>query len=233
MSHLSVRLLNYTPKPIETVYTAARTCYSEKSPSDIWSKRTTEFEMIKLLDKTITSGHHSILEHILFTFSVEGLSRSASHQLVRHRVASFSQQSQRYTDMSEAEFITPTTIKFNNKALAIFNKITEETRRAYSELRDLGIPAEDARFVMPNASTTNLVMSMNFRELWYVSGIRLCRRAQWEIRDLFLRIKSELHSVPELTGLAEYLGPRCETLGYCPEFKSCGYYPTKEDKQGE
>ncbi len=233
MSHLVVRLLNYTPKPIETVYTAARTCYSGNAPSDIWSKRTTEFEMIKLLDKTISSSHHSILEHILFTFSVEGLSRSASHQLVRHRLASFSQQSQRYVEMDDAEFIVPQTFQFTPEAMKIFKETTEQAKIAYKRLRELGIPAEDARFIMPNATTTNIVMSMNFRELWYVSGIRLCRRAQWEIRDLFMRIKSELHSVPELTGLAEYLGPRCETLGYCPEFKSCGYYPIKEKAIGD
>jgi thymidylate synthase (FAD) len=227
---MRVRLINYTPKPIKTVYTAARTCYSEKVPSDIWSKRVTEFEMGKLLDKTISSGHHSILEHISFTFSIEGLSRAASHQLVRHRIASFSQQSQRYTNLEDTEFVVPPSINYNTEAKMIFEEAMSNARALYKKLIDKGIAEEDARFIMPNATATNIIMSMNFRELWHVAGIRLCQRAQWEIRELFMKIKSELHSVPELTGLGEYLGPRCENLGYCPEFNSCGYYPTKKEK---
>ncbi|MFP4458215.1 MAG: FAD-dependent thymidylate synthase [Candidatus Zixiibacteriota bacterium] len=226
---MRVSLINYTPKPIETVYTAARTCYSKKTASQIWAKRVTSFEMGKLLDRTIESGHHSILEHISFTFAIEGVSRAASHQLVRHRLASFSQQSQRYAELDDQGYITPNSIKYSTDAKMIFEEAMASCKQAYEKLRKKGIPKEDARFIMPNATSTNLVMTMNFRELWHVSGIRLCKRAQWEIRELFIKIKSELHSVPELTGFADYLGPRCETLGYCPEFQSCGLYPTRRE----
>lgn len=226
---MRVSLINYTPKPIETVYTAARTCYSRETAAEIWARRVTSFEISKLLDKTIESGHHSVLEHISFTFAIEGISRTASHQLVRHRLASFSQQSQRYSSLTGQPAIVPPSIKHKPEAEVIFNEAVENCRRAYQELIDLGIPKEDARFVMPSAMATNLVMTMNFRELWYVSGIRLCRRAQWEIRDLFIKIKSELHSVPELTGLADYLSPRCIAVGYCPEFQSCGFMQSRDD----
>lgn len=226
---MQVRLLNYTPKPVETVYTAARTCYSDLEPSGIWSRRVSYVEMVKLLDKTIASGHHSVLEHISFTFSIEGISRSCSHQLVRHRLASFSQQSQRYISMTDAEYVIPPTINFNPKAKEIFQRLIADCNKAYDDLIEIGISQEDARFVMPNAAATSLVATMNFRELWHVAGIRLCQRAQWEIRELFQKIKSEMHSVPELTGLAQYLEPRCVQIGYCPEYKGCGYYKSKEE----
>jgi thymidylate synthase (FAD) len=226
---MNVRLLNYTPKPIETVYTAARACYSENEPSNIWSRRRTDLEMSRLIDQVISSGHLSVLEHLSFTFAIEGISRTASHQLVRHRMASFSQQSQRYASLLESDFITPPSVKFSPEAAEIFKEQIAQSADAYRRLIRMGIPKEDARFIMPNATATNIVMTMNFRELTYVAGLRLCQRAQWEIRKVFLNIKSELHSIPELSGFADYLGPRCENLGYCPEYKSCGYYPSKRD----
>ena len=229
-----VRLLNYSPRPIETIFTAARTCYSSSMPSKIWSGKYSEMDMTRLLDKTIAAGHHSILEHISFTFAIEGISRACSHQLVRHRIASFSQQSQRYVDMSKAAFVVPPSVEFDNyEALQILEDAYANAQRAYKRLLKLGIPEEDARFVMPNGTATNLVMTMNFRELMQVSQIRLCTRAQWEIRELFSQVKSEIKSVPELSGLGDYLQPKCIVLGYCPEYESCGMMPTKKETLGD
>ena len=237
---MKVTLINYTPHPIETAFVAARTCYSADTPSNLWERSTTDSEdkispdrMHSLLDKVINSGHHSVLEHINFTFAIEGISRSCSHQLVRHRIASYSQQSQRYVKVAPDAFVTPPTIAANPQAKKIFDDFIASVNRTYQKLLELGIPKEDARFVIPNAAKTNLVMTMNFRELYNVSQIRLCVRAQWEIRELFWKIKSELARHEELRGLADYLAPKCEILGYCPEHKSCGRYPTKEEVLGE
>jgi len=235
-----VKLINYTPKPIETAFTAARTCYSAEGPASIWSRAKGDSEpaitrdrMHSLLDRVIASGHMSVLEHINFTFSIEGCSRACSHQLVRHRIASYSQQSQRYVKLKERNFVIPPTIRGNDEARAIFEKFLDSAKFAYEKLIELGIPKEDARFVLPNATMTNLVMTMNFRELYTVCQVRLCTRAQWEIRELFIKVKAEIKKVPELSGLADYLQPKCIILGYCPEEKSCGLMPSKSEVIGE
>ncbi len=233
---MRVTLINYTPKPIETVFTAARTCYSSDGPTEIWNAASSSEKserMHSLIDRVIASGHLSVLEHITFTFAVEGISRACSHQLVRHRIASFSQQSQRYVAAGDDAFVTPPSIKDNPEALRLFEKSIDAAKRAYEELMSLGIPREDARFVLPNATKTNIVMSMNFRELYQVCQIRLCARAQWEIRELFWRVKGEIKGVPELRGLAEYLQPKCVVLGYCPEHRSCGLMPPRQEVLGK
>ncbi|MGC9314257.1 MAG: FAD-dependent thymidylate synthase [bacterium] len=226
---MKVVLINHTPKPLKTVYTAARTCYSPDSPSNIFTDEIAFEKMTRLLDKVIDAGHHSVLEHISFTFAIEGISRTCSHQLVRHRIASFSQQSQRYVESGPEGTVRPGTIEFNDNAREIFDDIIRQSGEIYSELTEMDIPAEDARFVLPNACTTNIVMTMNFRELMTTCGIRLCTRAQWEIRELFHHIVSEMKKVDEMSGLAKYLVPKCDILGYCPEMHSCGRRPTKAE----
>ncbi len=232
---MNVELINYTPKPIETIFVAARTCYSQDGPLSLWDKvdsddnRSIPLErMYSLIDKVIASGHLSVLEHIGFTFAIEGISRACSHQLVRHRIANFSQQSQRYVSAGK-DFVMPDSIRSNENAIKIFSTFIFEAGKVYNKLVELGIPKEDARFVLPNATQTKIVMTMNFRELYQVCQIRLCTRAQWEIRELFWRVKSEIKKVPQLAGLAEYLVPKCQILGYCPETKSCGMMPTKDE----
>ena len=233
---MKVKLINHTPKPIQTVYIAARTCYSAEGPQTLWDSTEIDKEkdisyekMYSLLDKVFVSGHLSVLEHISFTFAIEGISRACSHQLVRHRIASFSQQSQRYVEIDEDDFIIPATISENIEANEIFKDFLVDVSKIYKQLIEIGIPREDARFVLPNAAATNIVMTMNFRELYNVSQIRLCTRAQWEIRSLFWLIKSEIKKILELTGLAEYLQPTCKILGYCPENKSCGLMPSQNE----
>ncbi len=232
---MNVKLINYTPNPIETIYIAARTCYSPDSPQELWestkSRLVSREQMYALIDKVIGAGHLSVLEHISFTFAVEGISRACSHQLVRHRIASFSQQSQRYTSPRENPFVVPETVAKNDEASKLFTEFLDYVSEVYSRLLELGIPREDARFVLPNATKTNIVMTMNFRELYQVCQVRLCTRAQWEIRELFWRVKGEIKRVAGLEGLAEYLVPKCYVLGYCPEMKSCGLMPAKGESR--
>ncbi len=183
--------------------------------------------MHSLIDKVIAAGHQSVLEHISLTFSIEGISRSCSHQLVRHRIASFSQQSQRHVRVEEGEWVVPPSIEANPSAEGIFQAALGQIYVAYRELIDLGVHPEDARYLLPNATKTNLVMTMNLRELYTVSGVRLCARAQWEIRQVFEAIREELVKVDDLRGFASHLQPICSHLGYCPEQKSCGLFPVK------
>ncbi len=233
---MNVKLINYTPFPIQTVFTAARTCYSPANPAEIFARACGHSEahiplekQYELLDKVIASGHLSVLEHICFTFAIDGISRACSHQLVRHRIASFSQQSQRYVKLKHDNSTIPPTVAQNPIAKKIFAETLENAALAYDHLLELGIPPEDARFVYPNAAKTAIVMTMNFRELATVCQVRLCNRAQWEIRELFAKIRAEVKVVPELSGLAAYLQPKCAVLGYCPEDKSCGAYETKDE----
>ncbi len=221
---MRVKLLSYTPDPLKTIYIAARSCYSSHPPDDI--ETDDEEKMEKLIRKIIERGHLSILEHISFTFSISGVSRVLTHQLVRHRLASFSQQSQRYVKM-KPDVIIPPTILRNSETKKIMEKEIEEIYKIYQNLIDKGIPKEDARYILPNAAKTNIVMTMNFREILHTASLRLCPRAQWEIRQLFAWIKWEIKKVSKF--LASFIVPRCITLGYCPEEKTCGLMPKKED----
>jgi thymidylate synthase (FAD) len=159
--------------------------------------------------------------HLSFTFAIEGISRSCSHQLVRHRVASFSQQSQRYIliELLIDQVVIPDSIK--EKASELFDGFIKETQKIYQRLVEMEIPKEDARFVLPNATETNLLLTMTGGSLIHFFGLRCCERAQWEIRDLADKMLKEVRRVePELF---KDVGPYCLQLGYCPEGKfSCG-----------
>lgn len=213
-----VELLLYTPEPLELIYKAARTCYSPDGFLSIQVKN--QEKMKDLINKIIKSGHHSVLEHISFSFAVDGVSRALTHQLVRHRLASFSQQSQRYVEYTEdkLDFIIPKTIKdkqaYKDKIKDIFS--------FYREMIDSGVPKEDARYILPNATTSKLVMTMNYRELIHFCKLRLCFKAQWEIRTLTLKIRKGIATVSDFLG--DYLKPKCQYIGFCDEEKPCGNY---------
>ncbi len=161
------------------------------------------------------------LGHLSFTFAVEGISRACSHQLVRHRVASFSQQSQRYIQVKRLNehVVTPTTVA--EKAGGEFSSFVETASRVYSKLVEEGVPREDARFVLPNATETSLLITMDGRSLMHFFGLRLCNRAQWEVREMAEEMLRQVRlAEPELFSLA---GPYCVQLGKCPEGRfSCG-----------
>jgi len=178
-------------------------------------------EMARLIRSVIRMGHHSTLEHASFQFAVEGVSRALTHQLVRHRLASYSQQSQRYVSQSGFVRVTPPTIRRHPAAEAVFNAAMARAGEAYDELIRLGVPKEDARYVLPNAAETKIVISMNARALLHFFELRCCTRAQWEIRAMAYRMLREVKAVAPL--LFENAGPPCTSLGLCREgSRSCG-----------
>lgn len=165
-------------------------------------------------------GHLSPMEHVSFTFAIEGVSRALSHQLVRHRIASYSQKSQRYVDENNFAYIMPPSIAAEPEAAKIFKQMMADLQEAYRRLSQM-VPREDARYILPNAAETKLVCTMNVRSLYNFFRMRCCRRAQWEIRELAQRMREEVRAVaPALFALA---GPSCESEGICWEGDfSCG-----------
>ncbi len=220
---LKVELLAFTPKPGETAATAAHMCYAGIGIDRLKEKASPEYAK-KLLKRLTEEGHMSPLEHASFTFAIEGISRACSHQLVRHRIASYSQQSQRYVKETGFNFVVPPKIKADENALKRFNDSMQQSGKAYEALLKT-VPAEDARFVLPNACETRIIVTMNTRALYNFFERRLCTRAQWEIRQLaeaMFRLCRE--AAPSLF---ENCGPICDRLGYCPERETCGRRPLK------
>lgn len=161
-------------------------------------------------------GHMSVIEHAYFTFSIEDVSRAMTHQLVRHRVASYTQQSQRYVTYDTLkQYVTPPTIEANPEAKKIFDETLESISETYKKLLDMGIPKEDARYVLPNAAKTHILVTMNARELRHFFSLRCCARAQWEIREVAMEMLKQVKKVAP--SLFENTGPGCVELGYCPE----------------
>ena len=222
--------MNNDNKPAEnmlkTIYTACRTCYSADTPINIYNSTDDEEKMLKLIERVISSGHYSTIEHIQVSFAISNVSRACTHQLVRHIHMSFSQKSQRYVkEKGQFDYIIPPTIEKNPEMKLKFENLMSEISKVYGELTDAGILAEDARAVLPNATSTSLVASLNLRELIHLANLRLCTRAQYEIRTMVKMMCDAL--VAEEPWLKPYLVPKCERLGFCDEDKSCGRMPTK------
>ena len=234
-AELKVTLLQHTPSPERAVASAGRLCYAPVSAAEL-KEAMSDDDVRRLVRGLVRSGHMSALEHAVFTFAVDGISRACSHQLVRHRVASYSQQSQRYVRFgSEGGFVMPPRIASSPEARAVFVEAMDNARRSYERLVELGLAEgrgnesvfEDARFVLPNAAETKIVVSMNARELRHFFSLRCCRRAQWEINRLAWVMRFLASSVAPL--LFEGTGPGCMTGG-CPEGKmSCGTPYTEEE----
>lgn len=211
---MRVYLLAHTPDPEKTIAMAAKLCYS---PSDIGElKELVEgADQGQFINKIIGMGHNSVLEHANFTFGVEGISRATSHQLVRHRLASYSQQSQRYVKVgSEFEYVTPDSVAADDEHKRKFDDAVRLIHSVYSELLESGVPAEDARYLLPNAAATKIIITMNARELVHFFTLRCCERAQWEIREMachMLKLAREI--VPSIFKGA---GPGC-VRGKCTE----------------
>jgi thymidylate synthase (FAD) len=213
---MKVRLLAYTQNADAVCAAAGRSCYSEDAAHELLNAGDPE----RSLSRIVGMGHLSVVEHASFTFSVEGVSRTLTHQLVRHRIASFSQQSQRYVSMKDATYVTPPSVYKVPGGTALFDDVMGTIWGAYCKLVDAGVPAEDARYLLPNGCTTNITITMNARELLHFFSLRCCERAQWEIRELaeeMLRLCSQ--ASPTIFAKA---GPPC-VRGPCPEGKkSCG-----------
>lgn len=178
---MRVELLFITPNAQKLIEEAGRTSYLSFDKQG----RNTEKKFIRML---IKNGHLSVLEHAYATLRISCVSRAFTHQLVRHRLCSFTQQSQRYVDESEFNYIEPESIKNNSKSHSLFTKFMESAKRVYSELQRLGIKNEDARFVLPNAVESQIVVTANFREWRHIIGLRGSSDAQWEIRRVVIEI---------------------------------------------
>lgn len=217
---MQVKLLRYTPEPEKTVAMSARLCYSPIGAAQLEEKITDE-QAAKLVRKLVEMGHFSTLEHVSFTFAIEGVSRVLTHQLVRHRIASYSQQSQRYVKEHDFETIMPLSIAARPAEREKFEKLMSEIRNLYTEWTEMGIPAEDARYILPNAAETKIVVTMNVRSLYNFFSLRCCSRAQWEIRALADKMLAEVKEVAPV--LFEKAGPSCVTNGICTEgAMTCG-----------
>ena len=225
--NLEVRLISIPDNLLDIVYTACRTCYSADGAVEIYENHTNDKDkMLSLIKKVISSGHYSTIEHIQLTFAINNISRAATHQLVRHRHMSFSQKSQRYVrEKSEFDYVIPSAIEANKELCKKFEQFMQDTAGLYQEFIQNGVKSEDARSILPNATVSSIVTSLNLRELIHLANLRLCTRAQLEIRMV---VKKMCALVEEKEPwLAEHLVPKCERLGYCDEDNSCGRMKTK------
>lgn len=238
---LNVRLLEVTKDAVALIYAACRQCYSPKFAGDLFDEKIENSQkQAEFIRKVVASGHESPLEHVKFTFAVEGISRALSHQLVRHRLASYSQQSQRYVKEANFDYIIPPSIAadkgMREEFLNIMSAIQASYNKLSDKLKDAGRTGEraneDARFVLPQAAETKIVVTMNVRELLHFFHVRCCARAQWEIKRLADRMLGIC--VENLPEVFKGVGAKCYDLGYCPEGEkfTCGKYPLKEKVLG-
>lgn len=223
---MEVKLLSYTNNPKRVIYSAARQCYSKLSAYQIYSDQEKELseKLKKFISHLVQRGHLSPLEHVNFTYAASGLSRVCTHQLVRHRIASYSQQSQRYVSMDDFKFITPQSIKNNKEAEEKFMEVIEYLKGKYGQIRkileknsklDKEKINQDLRFLLPQGCQTKIVVTMNSRQLLHFFSERLCLRAQWEIRELATRMLTLAKKVlPEVFDIG---GAKCKNLDFCPE----------------
>lgn len=213
---MEVKLINYTKDPVAAIENAATTCY-DSQPTDG-----------RIMRNCYKSGHHSVLEFADFTFRIKGVSRALTHQLVRHRMASFAQRSQRYCVEDGFDYVVPASVKKDAETEALYRETVAAIGAAYSRLVEAGVPAEDARMLLPNACCSEICVKMNLRELIHFANERLCACAQWEIRAMAREMVREVVTVaPELK---PFLVPKCEQNApycFCTESKSrsCGRHP--------
>ena len=214
---MKVNLLRYTADAELLCGAAALTSTTSGTPSALFERL--DEEGAKRLIKRVTGyGHGSVIEHASFTFSLEGVSRAMTHQLVRHRIASYTQQSQRYVTYDTLEsYVTPPSVAGNVEAKKLFDDTLKEASEAYENLLKLKIPKEDARFILPNAAKTNIMVTMNARELRHFFNLRCCARAQWEMHEVAVEMLKQARKAAP--ALFENCGPMCVELGFCSEGK--------------
>ncbi len=226
---MEVKLVTYTPNPELLSAAAARLCYRDIGAEEILDTLS-ELEIDRLLNIIIPSGHHSILEHVTFTFAIDGVSRVLTHQLVRHRVGiAFSQQSQRYTRLKNFDYVLPGSI--TGGLSKRFSVLMNECVSLYQEMWEQGIPKEDARFILPQAISTRLVMTANMRQLIHMYEINACFRSQWEFRKLMRLIKFEVKTVSQR--FASEMVVKCFATGYCNETYICDELKETMPRKGD
>lgn len=238
---LHVELLDFSQNALSIIYAACRQCYSANFAGQIFveglKNPAKQEEFVK---QVVSSGHESPLEHAKFTFAIEGVSRALTHQLVRHRVASYSQQSQRYVKETVFDYVIPPSVENDEEMKKEYLKIMQKIQDSYNALLRLfekkgrsGETAnQDARFVLPQAVETKIVVTMNCRELKHFFEERCCTRAQWEIRKLAMDMLEICKK--KLPAVFDLVGSKCIKLGYCPEGAkfTCKKYPIKEKALG-
>lgn len=233
---MKVTLLNNTPHPEATIAAAAKLCYSNKSIHDL-TLGVSDDDAAEFIDRLMSLGHESPIEHVTFTFGIEGISRACSLQLVRHRIASYSQKSQRYVNETQFDYVTPHSIENIDSVRDRYEHLMTYIQAEYNSIRNELInyhidndgmdrkaaeklANEDARFVLPNACCTSIIVTMNVRSLFNFFKHRCCNRAQWEIREMADEMYKLCYAVAP--NIFKYAGPGCVT-GRCTEGKmSCG-----------
>jgi len=219
---MNVKLIGYTSDPEKLPAMAATLTHSKTKPENL--DKISKKEQSAILDQVLKLGHTSVIEHASFTFAISDVSRSLTHQLVRHRIASFSQQSQRYVNFNESNYVIPPTIGKNKKMKKAYEETMGVIWDYYNKLLELKIPAEDARYVLPNGTCTNIMVTMNARSLLNFFELRCCLHAQWEIRLLANKMLQEVKKVAPI--IFKNTGPSCKTKQICPEKKkNCPLYP--------
>jgi len=220
---VQVKLIDFAKSPLEKLYAAFRTCYSSETPIEIWEKieaeKISREKIREFIGARLKTGHASPLEQVVFWFAIANVSRSLSHQFVRHRIGiSFEQQSQRYVKFKQDKlaFVMPESWERAGMREE-FEGLLDKTSDLYARALKAGIPAEDARFVLPNAAPTNFHVMVNFAEMLHICDLRLCVRAQWEIRKMVALMRAEIKRV--LPEIAVFLQPKCgeNRMGYCDE----------------
>ena len=224
---LQVTLIAHTPDADKLVAAAAKLCYAKSDVDTLMDNLTAE-KVEDFIERLAELGHQSPIEHASYTFAVEGVSRALLAQLTRHRIASYSVQSQRYVNKGDFDYVIPPSIAADPEAAEVFKKCMDMLDTYYSYFTSAGIPNEDARFVLPNACDTRIIFTMNARSLHNFFRLRCCNRAQWEIRTLadeMLKLCREVSPA-----LFRHAGPSCAVTGKCSEGAMCCGEPREELK---
>ncbi len=233
---LKVEIISMTPDALKVIFSASRQCYSASFAGDVFRESKDKEKMADFIRKIIASGHESPLEHVNITFAIEGISRVCSHQLVRHRIASYSQQSQRYVKEDSFDYVIPPLFKNIPELEDIFENTMQNIQLAYNKIvayfKNEGKSGEnvnqDVRFLLPGACETKIVVTMNVRELTHFFKLRICTRTQWELRRLAQKMLELCRN--NLPAIFQNVDAKCKSLGYCSEGEkfSCGRYPVKQ-----
>ena len=219
---MNVKLIGFTPNPEKLPAMAAKLTHSKTKPEEL--DKSSDEELTSILKYVLNLGHNSVIEHTCFTFAISDVSRSLTHQLVRHRIASYAQQSQRYVNLNEPCYVIPPKIAKDKNMKKAYDETMVQIWSQYNKLIELGIPAEDARFILPNATCTNIIVTMNARSLMNFFELRCCQHAQWEIRQLANKMLNEVKKIAPT--IFKKAGPACKTKKICPENKmDCPLYP--------
>lgn len=219
---MNVKLIGYSPNPEKIPAMAAKLTHSITKPEEL--EKTPEDDLKSILNHVINLGHTSVIEHTNFTFAISDVSRSLTHQLVRHRIASYAQQSQRYVNLKKPNYVIPPKIAANKFMKKAYQETMNIIWKQYNKLIEMNIPAEDSRYVLPNATCTNIIVTMNARSLLNFFELRCCLHAQWEIRKLANLMLKEIQKKAPI--IFKNAGPTCKSKGFCSENNNeCPLYP--------